>query len=210
MGAKELLQAERSALCDVLDSVGPDAPTLCEGWTAADLAAHLIVRERDLSAGPGILLPGPFARYTHRRMEGVKGRGFAAQVERLRNGPPSWFTLGPMAGANLMENFIHHEDLLRPQGGEQRQLPTELDAFLWKQLGRMGRLYLLRARGFGVQVATPDGRHRRLRGGEPAVTVTGLPSELVLFFTGRKDAALVELQGNPETIERLRAARLGI
>lgn len=210
MGARELLREERAALCDTLENVGPDVPTLCEGWTAADLAAHMIVRERDLSAGPGILLPGPFARYTRRRMDRVKERGFGSQVERLRSGPPSWFTLGPLAGANLMENFIHHEDFLRPGGAEPRDLAPELDMFLWKQLGRMGRVYLFRARGFGVEVVTPDGRHRCLRGKEPMVTVSGSPGELVLYFSGRKDAARVELKGDSGAIERLRGARLGI
>src|SRR5262245_9679824 len=38
---------ERAALCDLLDRVGPDRPTLCEGWTTNDLAAHLWVRESD-------------------------------------------------------------------------------------------------------------------------------------------------------------------
>jgi len=36
--------AERAAMCDTFDAVGPARRTLCEGWTTADLAAHLIVR----------------------------------------------------------------------------------------------------------------------------------------------------------------------
>lgn len=44
-------------------AAGPDAPTLCEGWTARDLAAHLVVRERRLDAAPGILVP-QLAGYT--------------------------------------------------------------------------------------------------------------------------------------------------
>ncbi|MFN7150135.1 MAG: maleylpyruvate isomerase N-terminal domain-containing protein, partial [Microthrixaceae bacterium] len=39
-------QIERRQLCDLFDELGPDVPTLCEGWTARDLAAHLVVRER--------------------------------------------------------------------------------------------------------------------------------------------------------------------
>ena len=27
---------ERRALCALLDETGPDAPTLCEGWTTGD------------------------------------------------------------------------------------------------------------------------------------------------------------------------------
>ncbi|MEV4089519.1 maleylpyruvate isomerase N-terminal domain-containing protein, partial [Nonomuraea fuscirosea] len=39
-------RGERAALCDLLDRLGPDEPTLCAGWTTADLAAHLAIRER--------------------------------------------------------------------------------------------------------------------------------------------------------------------
>ncbi len=35
---------ERAALADLMAELGPDAPTLCEGWTTRDLAAHLVVR----------------------------------------------------------------------------------------------------------------------------------------------------------------------
>lgn len=37
---------ERLLLADLLEAAGPDAPTLCEGWNARDLAAHVVVRER--------------------------------------------------------------------------------------------------------------------------------------------------------------------
>ena len=40
-----LAQTERQALCDSLLAAGPDAPTLSGSWTAADLAAHLVIRE---------------------------------------------------------------------------------------------------------------------------------------------------------------------
>ncbi len=40
-------QRERAELCDLFDELGPDAPTLCGDWTTADLAAHLVVRERN-------------------------------------------------------------------------------------------------------------------------------------------------------------------
>ena len=35
-----LAQQERLALCDLFVERGADAPTLCEGWNTADLAAH--------------------------------------------------------------------------------------------------------------------------------------------------------------------------
>ena len=47
-------QTMRRELCDALLTVGPDAPTLCEGWTTRDLATHLIVRETRPDAALGI------------------------------------------------------------------------------------------------------------------------------------------------------------
>lgn len=47
---------ERLELCDLFDELGPAVPTLLEGWTAHDLAAHIVLRERDLAAGVCIVL----------------------------------------------------------------------------------------------------------------------------------------------------------
>ena len=210
MNASELLAAERQALCDTLDSVGPDAPTLCEGWTASDLAAHLVVRERDPSAGPGILLPGPFARYTHKRMERVEQRGFGWMVDRLRNGPPVWFSAGPMAIPNLVENFVHHEDVRRARGDAPRQLDTEVESALWKVLSRMSRLMMRRARGTGIELVASETRRKRVKRGEKFVTITGPVGELVLYAYGRKSAAKVVLDGPPEAVAIVEAATFGI
>ena len=48
-------RSERAALCDLLDEVGPHAPTLCEGWDTHDLAAHVWVRETDPIGASGIV-----------------------------------------------------------------------------------------------------------------------------------------------------------
>ena len=58
---KNYAQIERQELCDLFESVGPDHPTLCEGWTAADLAAHLVLRENSLKAF-GLVVPGYLAK----------------------------------------------------------------------------------------------------------------------------------------------------
>ena len=50
--------AERAQLADLLGELGPEAPTLLVPWTTRDLAAHLILRERDHLAGPGLSCPG--------------------------------------------------------------------------------------------------------------------------------------------------------
>jgi uncharacterized protein (TIGR03085 family) len=58
---------ERARLCDLLDDLGPDAPTLIEPWRTRDVAAHLVLRERDPIAAPGLVLPGRWRRLAERR-----------------------------------------------------------------------------------------------------------------------------------------------
>ena len=49
-------QKERERLAELFLQVGPDAPTLNEGWTTQDLAIHLLVRESKPAAAPGIFI----------------------------------------------------------------------------------------------------------------------------------------------------------
>ena len=41
-----LARSERAALSELLELVGPDHPTLCEGWQSRDLLNHLLMRDR--------------------------------------------------------------------------------------------------------------------------------------------------------------------
>ena len=113
---------ERAELCDLMLELGPDAPTLCEGWVTLDLAAHLVVRERQpLRGGLAILGGDRFAGLESRLLAGAKKRGFEALVERMRGGPPlAWRIPGLRKAANLIEWFVHHEDVRRPNGRSPR------------------------------------------------------------------------------------------
>ena len=108
-------------------SVGPDVPTLCEGWSTADLAAHLVVRERRPDSGPGLVWP-PLAGHTEKVRRAVRDRmSWDKLVETVRRGPP--LLLRPFDGPmNTVELFIHVEDVRRAgQGGwEPRPISPEL------------------------------------------------------------------------------------
>ena len=73
MDERALQQRERRALCDTLDAVGADAPTMCEGWDAHDLAAHLVVRERDPWTAP-VIICGVLNGVIHRMTLSEKSR----------------------------------------------------------------------------------------------------------------------------------------
>src|SRR5882757_11451672 len=135
---------ERRALCDLFEELGAHVPTLLNGWTAKDLAAHIVLRERDLIAGPCLVLPGLFQRFAERRRARLaEKRGFEWLVARIRSGPPpGFFRVGWVrSGPNLNEFFVHHEDLRRANGRSPRDcLAPALQEALWRNV-RHGTRY---------------------------------------------------------------------
>ena len=202
---------ERRELCDLLEELGPDAPTLCEGWTTQDMAAHLVVRERNPTAGPGILLGGSFAAHTERLMAKAKGAGYRALVDRVRNGPP----FGPFAVPglrtliNLQEYVVHHEDVRRANNLGPRTDRPDLQDALWGLLRRGARLLLRKVRGATVRLQRPDGSAVSLGKG-PEVTVAGEPVDVLLYLFGREGAAQVEITGDPGAQQILAESPRGI
>jgi uncharacterized protein (TIGR03085 family) len=213
---------ERRALCALLDETGPGAPTLCEGWTTLDLAAHLVLREHRPDAGVG-LLGGPLARYTaHVQSKIARRVPYGRLVQIIRDGPPrlSMFGIPGMdERANLVEYFVHHEDVRRAAPGwEPRELDPELAEQLWQRLRLPTTRLILRKVPVGVEFARSDvdgddanGPQRRLRitirNGTPVVTVVGSPAELTLWTFGRTTAAQVRLDGAERPVKALSEAR---
>lgn len=204
-------RAQRQELADLLLEVGPDAPTLCEGWTAADLAAHLVIRARRPDAAAGILVK-PLASYTQRVQDGVRrGTAWPQLVESVRTGPPFPLSLNPVDEAvNTVEYFVHLEDVRRARPGwEPRALDPDLERVLWSRLKSMSRL-LLRKAPVGVTLVAPGYGQVTGKRGDPQVTVTGPPGELLLFAFSRQDATRVDLTGDADAAARLRQAHLGL
>lgn len=209
-----LVPGEREALCDLFERTGPSAPTILPGWAAEDLLAHLLVRERQPLASPGILI-APLGKITDAAMRGYSHKPWAGRVELLRSGPPLWsaFRLGPVdERANLVEFVVHNADLARAQPGWQpRPTSPELEEALWSAMRLMGRV-MYRRSPVGVLLRHPT-RERaaeiNARNGRGQVTVIGQPSELVLHAFGR-DVGQVECQGALADVEALAAAPRGV
>ena len=206
---------ERAALCDLLAELGPGQPTLCSGWQTGDLAAHLVLRERRPDAGAGVL-GGPLAGYTRRVQDRLLARTpFAQLVAMIRTGPPrlSMFALPGMdERANLVEYFVHHEDIRRAQPAWQpRDISADLADDLWRRL-RLARL-MMRGAPVGVELVRADAAERpgrvriTARARTPVVTVTGEPAELTLWTMGRISAADVRLDGSDADVAALRRWR---
>ncbi|GAB3597079.1 TIGR03085 family metal-binding protein [Angustibacter peucedani] len=205
-------RAERHALCDTFVAVGPDAPTKCEGWETRDLAAHLVVRERRPDAQAGIYL-APLAGRTAAVQGDLAAGDWPALVEQVRTGPPFWHPARVPAvdeAMNLVEFYVHHEDVLRAQPGwRPRVLDPALERSLWKACSTMGRLVLRRAQ-VGVELVAPGHGRLTARRGHPTVRVEGAPGELVLFVYGRRDVADVALDGPNQAIDQLRETPAGL
>ncbi|MEW1601684.1 TIGR03085 family protein [Streptomyces sp. DH-12] len=204
---------ERLLLADLLETAGPDAPTLCEGWTTRDLAAHVVVRERRPDAAGGILV-----KQLASRLERVTAEFLAKPYDELirliRTGPPRFspFSLKQVDEmSNVIEFYVHAEDVRRAQPDwTPRELDPVFQDALWSRLERSARL-LGRGVPTGLVLRRPDGQTAVARRGTPVVTVTGEPSELVMFGYGRQSAAKVELDGDENAIAELRATKqLGI
>lgn len=206
----DLAQAERAALCDLLLEVGPDAPTLCAGWTTTDLAAHLMVRDRRPDVGPGLILSGPFAHHTARVTRRAAERvPFERLVTRIRSGPPWPIRLvdGPV---NLVEYFVHLEDVRRAvDGWAPRSGLDDLQDALWPFQKSGTKLRTRRVQDVGLSIARPGGQPVAVRSGSRQVTATGDPGELALFFFGRRDRSRVDLTGDPDGVSEVRTAPIG-
>ncbi|MGZ4589563.1 MAG: TIGR03085 family metal-binding protein [Actinomycetes bacterium] len=203
---------ERRALADLLLQVGPDAATLCTGWTTRDLAAHLAVRERRMDAAAGLAL-SPLAGHLESVTRTYAERPYDELVRYVRSGPPRWsgFALpGADRLLNTTEYFVHHEDVRRAQPGwEPRTLPAAVQDGLWSAV--KGRAALaFRGTACGVTLSRPDGQTITAVKGDPAATLRGEPAELLLYLFGRRTHARVEVTGSPEALAALAQASLEV
>ena len=196
-------RAERLSVAALLREIGPDAPTLCDGWTTLDLAVHLVIRDRYPAALPANASDKAgkvefFAKRTAMRESELKALPWDKLVGMVASGPG---VLSPMGWTpvdvltNTGEFYVHHEDIRRARKGwEPRNILPELEAQLWnvcKPLAHSPSVrnegpLIVRAPGYGeLHVGNTD---------EGAAVLEGKPSELVMYLFGRKDHAQVSLR----------------
>ncbi|MFD5569397.1 TIGR03085 family metal-binding protein [Streptomyces cadmiisoli] len=204
---------ERLLLADLLETAGPDAPTLCEGWRTRDLAAHVVVRERRPDAAGGLLIK-QLAPRLEKVMEEFAAKPYEELIQLIRTGPPRFspFQLKQIDEmSNTVEFYVHTEDVRRAQPDwSTRELDPVFQDALWSRLERQARLM---GRGIptGLVLRRPDGQTAVVQRGTPVVTVTGEPSELLLFSYGRQNAAKVAVDGDEDAVAKLQELRqLGI
>jgi uncharacterized protein (TIGR03085 family) len=199
MSSSSLADRERADLADLLDTLGPDAPTLCEGWTTAHLAAHLAVRDRRPDAMPGYGLErfspalGSWAHRVEDRLR--ESTGYPEVVAQVREGAPRWSPMGwPVLGTlfNTTEFVIHHEDVRRARPGwTPRRLDRADQDRIWRAVGVLARQAAGRGRALVLRRADVRGAEKRIGAGDSTRVLTGDPLELLLWISGRRDVARV-------------------
>ena len=213
LGPMTFAQKERESLAALLLEVGPDAPTLCEGWSTHDLAVHLFIREHRPLATPGMFfspLEGALKRETEKQMK----RPYGEVVRAWAAGPP--LPIRPIDPAmNTAENFIHHEDVRRGDGTPRpREFSAEVNGKLLSAAAMFAK-GSLRSAPVPVIITPPDqppvtvgGKRGVAERGDNVVRVSGEPGELLLWLSGR-GAAEVEIQGDDELVRQVEV-KLGI
>ena len=217
---------ERHALAKTLRSAGAEAATLCGDWSTAQLAAHLVLRERSLIELGGRLPVKRLHEASERLIRELAGREPYERLVELVDRGPDWrevrwplptaavWSLPPVReAANLGEYLIHHEDVRRAgPDWRPRELPVDVQMAVWKRLPFTARL-AMRKVSVAVELAWPS--HGRLRvgpgrGGPAAVRITGDPVELVLFASGRIGVARVEYVGDPDDVALVRGSKIAL
>lgn len=208
LGCMSFAAAERRRLADLLLELGPDQPTLCEGWDTRDLAVHLLVRETRPLGAAGIFL-GPFRSRLESATREIEARDYGEIVREWAAGPPRHSPIRLVDSVmNLSEHFIHHEDVRRGGGVVE---PRDFSLAVQEQLHRVLRLMAPRvlAGSTAPVVLQPEGLPRVVaadkRGvspdGEAVARVSGPVGDLLLWVSGR-DAVEVEFSGAVEGIVR--------
>ena len=201
---------ERRALCETARSVGPQAPTLCEGWDVKDLICHLLVRESSLVGAPGIAISA-LSGLTDMEMARLKRQPFERLVDRLRGHRLTFYALPPVDAAfNTLEFFVHHEDIRRAQQGwRRRSLPTSALDTLWQALTAQGTA-LVQPAGVPVVVRRSDtDETSTLMPGRDPVELSGPVTEVIFYLFGRDQVREIRFDGPEEKVAKLRRAELG-
>ena len=208
LGLMSFSSAERARLVALFHELGPDAPTLCEGWTTRDLAAHLWVRENRPDAAAGMFVPALAGRLDN-AMAQAKGRDFDELVDAWGRGASKYNPLRYAdSKVNFAEHYVHLEDVRRANGQTTpRDFSDVVSDEMYSTLGMLAKRMLsksaqpvaLFAAGY-PRILVAD-KHGVAANGGAVVRVSGTVGELILWTYGR-DAAEVTIEGDASAIHR--------
>lgn len=206
--ALDAVRTERLALCDVLDTFDASqwsTASLCDGWTVAEVVAHLTTSTR--TGFREMMTSMIKARFDFDRAEADRAREIAGEheaaalVQWLRvDAGSSKHAPGSSTLDQLLDVIVHAQDISRPLGVEHLVVPARAIPALEHALA--SRWYGAKKRFADVRLAASD---TAWTSGAGERTVEAPLADLLLLATGRP-AGLDTATG--DAVE-LVAARLG-
>jgi uncharacterized protein (TIGR03086 family) len=152
-------------------------PSVCEGWTAADIVAHVVGNHRSMAAAvTGEETPeadaaaDPVASWTQAYERMLALTKDSETLAKQVNGPTGPVPLEQALGSLVsMDTHVHTWDLARTVGGDER-LDPEVVHLAWEMLQPMDEM-LRRPGVFGPKLDPPEGADEQTK---------------LLYFLGRR------------------------
>lgn len=131
----DAVDVHRTRVADLLDDLGQaewDRPSLCDGWTVRDVAAHLTQQESTVRDALSMVVQDPAAMLRgmstaiHRAARRRAALPPEELVERIRASVGTHrHNVGVTPRDSLMDTLVHSQDIALPLG---RSLPLPMDA----------------------------------------------------------------------------------
>ncbi|GAB3624016.1 TIGR03085 family metal-binding protein [Mariniluteicoccus endophyticus] len=175
------------------EAVDAGAPTLCEGWTAHHLAAHVWGIKHSWRVAAVMATPVLDERSELERVMARHPYDEVVAALAVEDGRVALMPTDALEGHRhaLGEFYVHGEDVRRANGIDPAPVDTELADALALRVAIAGRQLNAFSRERLV-LQRPDGREavisRGCRGATTTVVV-GEPGELLLWVHGRRAAA---------------------
>ncbi|MFD9702836.1 maleylpyruvate isomerase family mycothiol-dependent enzyme [Lentzea sp. NPDC059081] len=183
----QVIDAERAATADLLaglTDVEWTYPSLCEGWTVREVAAHLTLGPRmriGATLGAFVRARGSFDRMVDQTARAEARRPTGEIVAELR-GTVGRHRLAPGQSLKnaLMDAMVHAQDIALPLGVE-RHMPIDAAVVAADDLWRIGFPFHARRRLAGHRLVATDTDWSVGEGAE----ISGPIEALVMLLAGR-------------------------
>lgn len=184
------IHAERAALARILSTLRPDLwqhPTLCDGWTVHDVAAHVIahpqIRARHLPMMIGRNLGRGYNTMIYREVKRLGARESREKIlaDFERYDGSRRHVLGTTAKEALIDVLVHSQDILRPLGLRHDMPPDAAVVAAERALTHSRLMGWTRARGLRLRATDVD-----WTSGAGPTTVAGPAQELLMLICGRR------------------------
>lgn len=186
-----LVHDERAALLADLETLSPaqwDTPSLCDGWTVRDVAAHLVQNASTTlptMARDVVLARFDFDRMNDRGVARHRGESPSDVLAALRDRLRSTRTPPVDRASRLVEEVVHGEDVRRPLGIVRHYRAAAVVPALEYQLRTPDAVGGSRRRSAGLRLVATDAPFAHGEVGEGGREVRGRAVDLLVAACGR-------------------------